>query len=410
MNKDIPIYKCVIDESDNETGIYAISFVDFPAVEVDFVALSKQKKEQKLHLNQDKQILTGVVLQPEQLIYRYDDNSKYEYYITYSAEQIEKIAQKMMRSQIALTNTTHQHQAPLTGNYLVELWIIQDPDNDKANALGFQRLPKGTLMCSYKVSDSKYWNKEVKTGNVKGFSLEGMFYQEKLRKTKSDLSINQKVRKNNSIKNNTYTMNKNTNKNLLSKIGRFFLDIEDVEIADAADAGETVRIFTLKDGSEITVDEDGYATIDGEQMSAGEHILSDDSIIEIDADGYLVETKETDDVADEPEEAVAPTELKKSKRVKQEDEFVEDETFEIDIDGTMHPVTKEVADYVASLLAKIAELESTVADDAVELRKLRKSTPSTKPANVRQSTKKIDYTKMSRAEKLAYQLSAFQKK
>ncbi|NDW09828.1 XkdF-like putative serine protease domain-containing protein [Dysgonomonas sp. 520] len=407
MTKDIPIYKCEIEDYD-ETGIYAISFVDFPAVEVDFVALSKQKKEQKLHLNSDKQILTGVVLQPEQLIYRYDDKNG-EYYITYSAPQIEKIAQKMMKTGVALHNTTHQHEAPLTGNYLVELWIIQDSDNDKANALGFKGLPKGTLMCSYKISDSKYWNEQIKSGNVKGFSLEGMFYQEKLRKTKSDLSINHKVIKNKK-KNNSITMNKNTNKNLLSKIGRFFLDIEDVEIADAADAGETVRIFTLKDGSEIAVDEDGYATIDGEQAPSGEHILSDDSIIVIDEDGYLVETKETDDVADESEEAVAPTELKKSKRVKQEDESVENETFEIDIDGTMHPVTKEVADYVASLLTKIAELESTVADDAVELRKLRKTTPSTKPANVRQATKKVDYTKMSKAEKLAYQLSAFQKK
>lgn len=397
MNRNLPIYKCEIEESLNDdTGIFAISFVDFPAVEVDFVALSKQKKETKLHLNQDKQILTGVVLIPDQMIYRYNQATQEEYYITHSAESIEKISHKMMRNSIVLHNTTHQHEDQLAGNYLTEMWIIQDPSNDKSNALGFKDLPKGTLMCSYKISDSDYWNDEVKTGNVKGFSLEGYFYQEKLSKTnKNQLSIDKRFT--NNKRKNTNKMNKKTqkNKSVLSKIGRFFLDIEDVEIADATDSGENFRIFTLADGSEVYVAEDGYCTINDEQAPAGEHLLSDDSIIVIDADGMLVET------TDEPtiEEPATP-----------EVELEGEDTFTIDIDGTSVEVSKEVADYVNSLLAKIADLEGTVADDAVELKKLRKVTPSARPANVKQNTQKVSYQKMTRDEKLAFQLSQFQNK
>lgn len=394
MNKNIPIYKCEIEESlTDDSGVFAISFVDFPAVEVDFVALSKQKQVQKLHLNQDKQILTGVVLQPEQLIYRYDELNG-EYYITYSAAMIEKIAHKMMRNSIVLHNTTHQHEEELAGNYLVEMWIVTDPNNDKSNALGFKDLPKGTLMCSYKITNSDYWNNEVKTGNVKGFSLEGYFYQEKLSKNKLSISKNL-----NNKKKNTNKMAKGKT-NFLSKIMKVLQTIDEVETIDETNSGENFRIFTLTDGSEIRVDEDGFCTIDDEQAPSGEHTLSDDAVIVIDADGYLVETTE------EPNEetpAVAETEL-------DEDTPTDAEKFTIKIDGTEYEVDEVVAKYVADLLAEIASLKDAAEKDAVELKKLRKSTPSARPANVKQTKTGKAYTEMSKAEKLAYQLGNIQRK
>ncbi|GAB6122335.1 XkdF-like putative serine protease domain-containing protein [Dysgonomonas termitidis] len=172
---NLPIYNCIIDDNEDDmTGICAISFVDCPANEVDFVTLKKNSEHILLNRDTKKRIITGVVLKPEQLIYRHSEELG-DYYIRFSAEQIERIAQKMMRTGVALHNTTHQHQTPLSGNYLTELWIVADPQTDKSKALGFEDLPKGTLMCSYKVEDEKYWNTEVMTGHVKGFSLEGFF-------------------------------------------------------------------------------------------------------------------------------------------------------------------------------------------------------------------------------------------
>lgn len=407
IDKTLPIYKCEVEESLNDdTGIFAVSFVDYPAVEVDFVALSKQKAEHKLHYHEDKQILTGVVLIPDKMIYRYDENMG-EYYITYSAEMIEKISHKMMRNSIVLHNTTHQHENSLGGNYLTEMWIVEDPENDKSNALGFKDLPKGTLMCSYKITNSDYWNNEVKTGNVKGFSLEGYFYQNKLSKqtTKNNLSID-KTLKNNKIK-NTNKMSKNTS--FLNKIRKVLQNgIDEVDALDTTDSGENYRIFVLADGSEIRVDEEGYATIDGEQAPSGEHILSDDAVIVIDADGYLVETtdKPTSEEPATPETELKKTnKLSKSKKTKlEEDAPVDAEKFTVDVDGTEYEVDEAVAKYVADLIAKIASLKDTVAEDAVELKKLRRTTPSTRPANVKQSKTK-SYSEMSRDEQIEYQIS-----
>lgn len=291
MNKELPIFACEIDEKD-DTGISAISFVDFPAVEVDFVALSNQKKKHKLHLNEDKQILTGVVLQPGQLIYREDDNNG-EYYITFSEETIEKIARKMMRTGIALQNTTHQHERGLTGNYLSEIWIVENPNLDKSKALGFEGLVKGTLMCSYRVTDTKYWKSEVKTGNVKGFSLEGFFYQNRInmnKKTKTDLGKKETPKKQGRLA------------ALLSAMGIFLEDdsaetvaeaeaVVEVAEVDETASGTPLLAFELADGNIIEVDGDGFATMNGEQAPAGSHELADGNFITINDDGTFVQTQ-----------------------------------------------------------------------------------------------------------------------
>lgn len=291
MKNKLPIFACEIDEKD-DTGILAMSFVESPAVEVDFVALSKTKKAHKLHLNEDKQILTGVVLQPGQLIYREDDANG-EYYITFSEVVIEKIARKMMRTGVALQNTTHQHERGLTGNYLTEIWIVENPDLDKSKALGFDGLPKGTLMCSYRVADTGYWRKEVKTGNVKGFSLEGFFYQTEInmsKKTKTNLGKKQTPKKQGKLA------------AFLQSIGMFLEDesaetVEEAEaVADVAQEDETASgtpllAFELADGNIIEVDGDGFATMNGEQAPAGSHELADGNFITINDDGSFVQTQ-----------------------------------------------------------------------------------------------------------------------
>lgn len=306
MNKTkIPIYSAQIGALD-DTGIYAISFVDFPANEQNFVALNKQKQI-KLNLNRQKQILTGVVLIPDQLIYRRDAKLG-EYYIKFSAGDIEKIALKMMRTGLALQNTTHQHESELKGNYLTELWIVQDPKRDKSVALGLGEYPAGTLLASYKVEDTKYWRNEVLTGNVKGFSLEGFF-------NFNNLVMNKK----------TAPAAKKTAAKKPSTMGTFLRTmaamLEGDTVADAeaivdeadkdeVDAGDPYLIFELADGGEVWVDAEGFATLDGEQMPAGEHALADGNFIVIDDAGSLVITQEE---ADGAEAEVPEVALRKAK-------------------------------------------------------------------------------------------------
>ena len=387
----IPIYECKIDESLNDvTGIYAISFVDEPAVEENFVALSKQA----VLLNKDtkKQILTGVVLKPNQLIYRLDEENQ-PYYIQFSENEIEKISHKMMKAGLALYHTTHQHESELKGNYLTELWIVSDPQNDKSNALGFKDLPKGTLMASYKVTDKDYWDNEVMAGKVKGFSLEGFF--------------NQELKLNKTIKKNKMTKHKKTS--LLSKIGKFLMDIEDVQRTDATDSGENVRIYQLYDGKEVMVDEDGFATIDNEQAPSGEHKLYDGNTLVIDDAGQFVEVKPSAVAVTEPAEAVpapvdVPNENPAQLSAETEEEKKEDESVEVDVDAVMAE-NEALKAKVAELEAKIAELEGSVAEKDTEITEMKKVTPSVSPV-VPTALNAIakPFEKMTRAEQIAYQL------
>ncbi|GAB2542364.1 XkdF-like putative serine protease domain-containing protein [Rufibacter soli] len=180
------VYQCQIDESDEKTGVSLISFVSTPAIETDFIALSKQL-EVRLAQDEAKQILTGPVLIPDQKIYRKD--GKEEFYITFSADTIERIRNKFFQK--GNTHATNlEHELALDGNYVVESWLISDAKKDKAVALGFEGLPVGTWMASYKVPDKEFWDEKVATGVVKGFSLEGLFSMEQIKTqlSKNDMS------------------------------------------------------------------------------------------------------------------------------------------------------------------------------------------------------------------------------
>jgi hypothetical protein len=280
----------------------------------------------------------------------------------------------MMKTGVALRNTTHQHKESLKGNYLSELWLVENPESDKSRALGFNPQPKGTLMCSYKIDDRDYWNTQVMTGNVKGFSLEGLFFQQVADKKNPHSITNQ-------LKNKM--MNKKQN-NLWAKLTRFFLDVESVEKADATNSGTAYIVFILADGKEALVDADGFVTLDGKQLPAGEHLLADGNLLVVDADGQFVETKERVDKITNPEQVTAP-------QILSEETVAEPD---------------ENAESVGSLKAKIAELEARLAELAglakeanAEVQKLRKTTPSTLPATAGSSVH--DFSSLKRYEQMA---------
>ena len=383
---NIPVYNCLIDEStDDITGIHAISFVDCPANEVDFIALRKQQKEE-LRKDEKKQILTGVVLKPDQLIYR-NSQEMGEYYIKFSAYEIGKIAHKMMRIGVALQSTSHQHQTVLSGNYLTELWIVEDPEKDKSRALGFDPLPVGTLMCSYKIEDKKYWNDEVMTGHVRGFSLEGLFTQQ------PDMQ-NRKKRLN---KNNVEMNDKNRQKRtLLGRISRLLLDIDNVKNKDLTNSGEAYVLFVLADGNEAYIDQDGYATVDGEQMPAGEHKLSNGNLLVIDEQGNFVETKEASGKTQNPDEKTAPQTLRRKRS------FLED--VKPSFVEALRAKLDEMQQTIDDLNQALADAENSAKEAKEEVETLRRKTPSVYPAMPKNNASK-DVRELTTAERMAVALT-----
>jgi hypothetical protein len=164
------IVELVIDEDDLDSGIEAVSVVESPAIEENFIALKKHELELK-EIDKEKRILMGAALVPNKQIYRRNDKNE-EYYIYFSEDTVRKASELfLMRSN--QHNATYEHEKKLNGMSVVESWLIEDEKLDKSKKYGFN-LPKGTWMISMKVNNDEVW-KDVKDGKVKGFSIEGYF-------------------------------------------------------------------------------------------------------------------------------------------------------------------------------------------------------------------------------------------
>jgi len=165
------IVELIIDEKDEFNGVEAISIVEHPAIEEDFVALNNQEQIKLAEVNSEKKILMGPLLIPNKPIYR--RNGEEEYYIYFSRETVLKASQKYLKSGNQ-KNSTLEHQMNIQGLTLVESWIKEDKVHDKSAKYGMD-VPIGTWMGTVKVDNEEVWNNYVKTGLVKGFSIEGYF-------------------------------------------------------------------------------------------------------------------------------------------------------------------------------------------------------------------------------------------
>lgn len=165
------IIELLIDENELFSGIEAISIVDRPAIQENFIALSEQSKVQLAEVDKEKKILMGAALVPNKNIYRADGED--EYYIYFSEDTVRKASELfLMRGN--QNKSTLEHEAELNGLSVVESWIIEDETHDKSRKYDMD-LPIGTWMVSMKVNNDEVWNDYVKTGKVKGFSIEGYF-------------------------------------------------------------------------------------------------------------------------------------------------------------------------------------------------------------------------------------------
>ena len=164
------IIELFIDENDDVSGIEAVSIVENPAIEEDFVALKNQEFK-FAEVNKEKRILMGAALIPNKPIYRRNEDN--EYYIYFSRDTVRK-ASELFFIRGNHNKSTLEHQMPLEGLVAVESWIVEDKDKDKSKFYGMD-MPLGTWMFSMKVLNDDVWENYVKTGKVKGFSIEGYF-------------------------------------------------------------------------------------------------------------------------------------------------------------------------------------------------------------------------------------------
>lgn len=164
------IVELIIDPTDEQSGIEAISLVESPAIESNFVALNKQEILLK-EVNAEKRILMGPALIPDKSIYRRNDKGD-EYYIYFSRDTVRKASELFFKNSNH-QNATLEHESKIDGVTMVESWIVEDKDQDKTALYGM-KVPVGTWMVSAKIEDKELYNK-AKSGEIKGFSIEGYF-------------------------------------------------------------------------------------------------------------------------------------------------------------------------------------------------------------------------------------------
>ena len=177
------IIELILDEDSIDAGVNAISIVEQPAIESDFIALSKDQEIKLAEVDKEKRILMGAALIPNKTIFR--KNGEDEYYVYFSKDTISKTSQLFLK-QGNQGKSTLEHELKLNDLTVVESWLVDDLEKDKSAYYGLS-MPVGTWMVSVKVDNDEVWDDYVKSGKVRGFSIEGFFSENtELKAVKAD--------------------------------------------------------------------------------------------------------------------------------------------------------------------------------------------------------------------------------
>lgn len=164
------LIELIIDEEAELFGIDAISIVEKPAIESNFLAFNEGKVVLAEQDNEQR-ILIGAALIPDKPIYRNQGGE--EFHVYFSKRTIRR-AMELFFKFGNQGNATLEHEHRINGLSVVESWIVDDTKMDKSNLYGLD-VPKGTWMVSVKVENEAIWKDWIKSDRVKGFSIEGYF-------------------------------------------------------------------------------------------------------------------------------------------------------------------------------------------------------------------------------------------
>jgi len=284
---DIKDFYVDFDENDKTFGFKGIALTATPATKSLFIAM----KEIKLYLNDDKQMLYGALLIPEQRIKRFTKELGF-FNIVFSEEVIAKLARNLHLQEIPF-NYEHDPKKKVNGT-VQEIWLTGSPD--KSNALGYD-LPNGSLFGGLYIQDKDFWTSEVKTGNVKGFSIEANM----------ELLL--------------------TNLKTINTMKVKLTEVTDVDGRLLKTDAEKIEVGTV-----MYTEIDGMAT----PLEAGEYTLTNGTILVVDEASTVIEIKE-------------PTA-----------EEIEAKALQTEMSAMFAPFLKPLVDKIATLEAKLSAVEVKV--------------------------------------------------
>jgi len=317
----------------------------------------------------------GLVLQPEQLIYRVDENGN-EFEMFFSEETIRDFSQNFFQSGFQL-NSKLEHDTPIEGVTFTESWLVADPKKDKSAAYGLS-YPVGSWLVSMKVDNDDIWNNYIKTGELRGFSIDGMVELEEVN-YKTDIQMSKENKSILALLKDIVSKNEKQIEVTLGSVKSGELDIQF--------EGETLEVgtpvFLMADEEKVQLADGSY------KLDEGGEIVVKDGLVESMSEGEEV-------VDEEVVEEVAP-----EAELTEEEEVIE----EVNADEESMKVIKEILDdmfkaYAESMDIKMSGLESkleTLTSENVELKEqvvTLSAQPSVEP--ISSQPKQVKLTKQGR--------------
>ena len=337
-------------------GVFAISLVKAPATGEHYIAMAKQEQIVKFaKVDEEQRILMGLVLQPNQLIYRKQDDT--EFNIVFSEDTIKKLSHNFFKSGFQL-NSKLEHDTPIEGVSFVESWLVENSDIDKSANFGLS-YPKGSWLATMKVDNDEIWDDYIKTGKLKGFSVDAMVDLQEVN-LKSNIKMSEEK------------------KNLLEKMEIWFteniLNQKEVKMGSVT-SGDITIMF---DGDKLEVGTSLYIMVEDEKVSLPDGEYPTDSGMILVKDGRVEEMGEKLE-KDGKEEAP-------KKEVKEDEEV---EMKEVQFEKVMKMLMSKQNE---GFEAKLSELKSsydvqlaTVNTELLELKSMKaelvelKAQPASKP-------------------------------
>ena len=397
----LPVFDAIL--SDEDTGMLKVSLVDDPAVMSNFLAFDAERKMQLYAVeDEEKRLVYGVVMRADFPIYRRDARLG-EYYIIYKPETIRQMAEKYLADGFQNEVST-MHETDVSEVQMVQYFI---KDTAKGvNPAGFDEIADGSLFAEYHVINDEVWA-EVKAGNYRGFSLEGVFdlvpEQDKteVQEIVDDLDGQFAAMARKTIISIPKTMSKiNRFKAALAKLLAAFGNVTTDKGILAWDGDED-----LKAGDAVFIED---AEGNREPAPDGDYVTTDAKTIVV-ADGAVAEIKD-------PEAEVAP---EFGRIATDNGELLWDgegdlaEGMDVFVDGEDGPVAAPDGEYktedgktivvVDGKVAEIKDAEAEVApEEPAETEELRKENAALR-AQVKRLTRKVEELSKKPAAKPAHE-------
>lgn len=355
----IPVYSATMAEEVD--GILRISLVDLPAVMSDFQAFAEaENRREAVALSvadEDKHILRGVIMRADFPIYRVGKYGE-EYYIVYSADTIRQMAEKFFADHREnAVNIMHEEGSEVVGVNLVQ-WYIKDTAAG-INPEGFEDIADGSLFAEFHVSNPEVWER-VKSGEFKGFSLEGFFtiVESEREQGEIDTIVNE-------LKGKFSKIIKMGN---LSKIKAAMAAI----LCEMRSASSDKGVIRWDGDEDLKVGDKVYTESEegGEPIAApdGEYAISEADIVAVVSGGEVVEIRPIEEVEEveevveevtEEEVAVEAAEESTEENAEESTEEVKEESTGEDIEGLRKEVN-ELYDIVDKILNALGESRESI--------------------------------------------------